>query len=67
MILNKFPPLFYIFENSSGSGLHLGDGTTLSKIFQVIMGGISDEMGELDSYLEKKEGRLIFSGFIKMR
>lgn len=32
------------------------------------MGGISDEMGELDSYLEKKkEGRLIFSGFIKMR
>lgn len=30
------------------------------------MGGISDEMGELDSYLEKK-GRFIFSGFIKMR
>lgn len=57
MILNKFSPLFYIFEKSSGSGLHLGDGTTLSKIFQVIMGGISDEMGELDSYLKKKKKR----------
>ena len=50
MILNKFFSFILHFLEELGGGLHSRDGPTLSKIFQVIMGGISDEMGELDSY-----------------
>lgn len=55
MILNKFFSFILHFLEELGSGLHSGDGATLSKIFQVIMGGISDEMRELDSYFFLKK------------